>query len=232
MLGRSGPFPRAGEACSGYLVSAEQTHILLDCGAGVLSRLRSVLPIERLDAVVLSHLHYDHCSDMSVLRYALEQLACAPLPVYCPAEPAEARAIFDSPVFQLHPLQDGMTAGAGALSFCFHAVKHPVPAFSVRMESGGKTLFYTGDTGWFDALAEMAADADMLLADCCFTDADGHKPNIHLSARQAGSLAKAARAKVLCCTHLFGGADTDAAVQKEVDFAPAVVVKEGRSYRI
>ncbi|MDO4571742.1 MAG: MBL fold metallo-hydrolase [Clostridia bacterium] len=232
VLGRCGPFPRAGEACSGYLLCENETHILLDCGAGVLSRLRAALDLAALDAVVLSHLHFDHCGDMAVLRYALEQLPRPPLPVYCPMEPAYARAIFDAPVFELRPISDGRRTDIGAFSLRFHAMTHPVPSFGAMISGGGARLFYTGDTGWFEGLPALAKGADALLADCCFTDADADRPPIHLSARQAGRLARAAGAGTLYCTHLYGGADGDAALQKEVDFSPAVVVQERGRYII
>lgn len=230
VLGRCGPYPRAGEACSGYLLQTDKTNILVECGAGILSRLRSVLELPKLDAVVLSHLHYDHCADMSVLRYALEQLPRPPLPVYCPTDPADALRIFDYPVFDIRPLSDGLRARAGDLTLAFSAVEHPVPTFGLRVFEGEGSLFYTGDTGWFDGLVALCRGADALLADCCFTDADAGKRNIHLSARQAGRLARQAGVKALYCTHLWGGADTDGTVQKEVDFSPAVVVQESRSY--
>lgn len=236
VLGRCGPFPRANEACSGYLVRAGQTSLLMDCGAGVLPRLRSVMEIGALDAIVLSHLHYDHCADMAVLRYALEQLPRAPLPVYCPVEPAEALAIFHYPVFDIRPLHDGMRADIGALSLRFHAVTHPVPGFGIHIESSGNNsterLFYTGDTGWFDGLVPLCQGADALLADCCFTGEDERRPNVHLSARQASLLAREAGVKALYCTHLWGGADDDKALLAELDFAPATVVQELHRYQV
>ena len=98
VLGRYGPYPRAGGACSGYLVRAEGTTLLVDCGAGVLSRLFSVCALCQIDAILLSHLHYDHCADLSVLRYALEQQGARgsvalPVPVYAPDAPAEAQNV-------------------------------------------------------------------------------------------------------------------------------------------
>lgn len=236
VLGRCGPFPRASEACSGYLVRAGQTQLLMDCGAGVLPRLRSVTDIRALDAIALSHLHYDHCADMAVLRYALEQLPRAPLPVYCPTEPAQALAIFDSPVFDIRPLKDGMRADVGALSLRFHAVNHPVPTFGIHIESSAnntiESLFYTGDTGWFDGLVPLCQGADALLCDCCFTGEDENRPNFHLSGRQAAFLAREAGARALYATHLFGGADSDEALLSELDFAPATLVREMDSYEV
>ena len=58
-----------GEACSGYLVTAGGSRILLDCGPGVVSLLlaRDAAP---LDAIVLSHLHFDHVADLIPLAFA------------------------------------------------------------------------------------------------------------------------------------------------------------------
>ena len=72
VLGRHGPYPRAGGACSGYLIEDGATRVLVDCGSGVLSRLLGILRAEELDAIVLSHLHFDHCCDLFVMLYALD----------------------------------------------------------------------------------------------------------------------------------------------------------------
>jgi len=58
-----------GEACSGYLVTAGGSRVLLDCGPGVLASLlaRDAAP---LDAIVLSHLHFDHVADLIPLGFA------------------------------------------------------------------------------------------------------------------------------------------------------------------
>ena len=69
VLGRCGPFPAPGEACSGYLLKCGGKNIMLDFGSGVFSRLYGLLPQLEVDAVVLSHLHSDHMADMR-LPYA------------------------------------------------------------------------------------------------------------------------------------------------------------------
>ena len=89
ILGKYGPYPAAGGACSGYLIEQGSTRVLIDCGNGVLSRLQQVCKIKDLSAIVLSHLHSDHMADMLVLRYALEIgrvrgiLDMDPIPLTC-----------------------------------------------------------------------------------------------------------------------------------------------------
>ena len=77
VLGRCGPFPAPGEACSGYLLKCGGKNIMLDFGSGVFSRLYGLLPRLDVDAVVLSLLHSVHMADMLIFRYALEQQAFA-----------------------------------------------------------------------------------------------------------------------------------------------------------
>ena len=94
VLGRFGPFPPPGGACSGYLVESGDTRLLLDCGSGVIANLRRVCPAAGLTGVVVSHWHMDHASDLGVLCYALEAQAAARLPVVAPATPDDAASLF------------------------------------------------------------------------------------------------------------------------------------------
>ena len=55
ILGNSGPYPAPGGACSGYLLSQGDTHVLLDCGLGVLARLQEHISLGALSALVLTH---------------------------------------------------------------------------------------------------------------------------------------------------------------------------------
>lgn len=63
--------PADGQPSSGYLVEAGPATLLLDCGPGVTTALSTVADAEALDAVVISHLHSDHCYDLLPLGKAL-----------------------------------------------------------------------------------------------------------------------------------------------------------------
>src|SRR4051812_5651612 len=64
VLGKSPAWQDAGGACSGYLVEAGGTRVLVDCGPGVFGKLRAIADYRAVDAVVLSHLHADHVLDL------------------------------------------------------------------------------------------------------------------------------------------------------------------------
>ena len=70
VLGRSPARPNPGEACAGYLVEGGGSRILLDVGPGIVAQLLRRNTPDELDAVVISHMHTDHCLDLVTLRYS------------------------------------------------------------------------------------------------------------------------------------------------------------------
>lgn len=87
VLGKFGPYPQPGGCCSGYLIEDGNTTIALELGCGAMSRLLQYKSLGEIDALVLSHWHYDHCGDVPILQYALEQGQREnSLPLYAPEE--------------------------------------------------------------------------------------------------------------------------------------------------
>ena len=209
VLGCNGPYPEVGGACSGYLLEAGDPRVLLDCGTGTLAALTAILPPERLDAIVLSHLHYDHMSDMLPLIYRMQ--GKPRLSVYAPMEPAGVRALLEG-AFDLHDIAAG--GQIGCLTMTALPVRHPAPCWAARYEAEGKAFCYTGDTNTCPALAGFARDCDLLLADACFTDAQWAEGKPHLSARLAAEAARDAQAGHLLLTHFTPGSDRAALLEE------------------
>ena len=86
VLGTSGGYPPPGSACSGYLVEEDETRVWIDAGSGTFPRLLEHCPPYELTAILISHLHADHWTDLVLglhaLRFAFERER--PLPVYGP----------------------------------------------------------------------------------------------------------------------------------------------------
>ncbi len=242
ILGKYGPFPTAGGACSGYLLEAGDISLVLDLGSGTLSRLLRLKPQLRIHAILLSHLHSDHMADMLVLRYALQQLSArgrrVPLPVtvLAPDTPElEYRQLAASGVYDMVPVQDNLKVHFQDITVTFHRVIHPVPTYALVVEHEGRKLVYTGDTGYREDLVSLCADADLLLADTNFLRSDmiGAMP-AHLTTEQVAYIAKTANVKQLVCTHIWGGGYTDAQILKEVSpiYPQALVAEEMHEYYI
>src|ERR1700755_2024947 len=101
VLGCHAGMPAGGRASSGYLVASHGFRLLLDCGPGVATALSGAGGAAGLDAIVVSHLHPDHCYDLLPIGTTLRR-AARPLPVFAPHG---ARALMDelAGVFPLRP---------------------------------------------------------------------------------------------------------------------------------
>lgn len=215
VLGCSGSIPGPGAAASGYLLEAGGCTLVLEFGNGVLSRFQEERPLFSMDALVLSHLHPDHCVDVSSLYVARKYHPVppsGPLPVYAPAEApsrfvaayapnAAERASLDfSDVFDFRGL--GSTVRIGPFTVDSAVVDHPCEAYGFRISAGGVTLAYTGDSGPCAALDSLAEGVDVLLSEASWTHAPDRQTGLHMSGREAGELAARAGAGRLLITHV------------------------------
>ncbi|MGI6669856.1 MAG: MBL fold metallo-hydrolase [Acetivibrionales bacterium] len=209
ILGNNGPFPSAGGACSGYLVRSGSANILVDCGNGTLANLQKVIGIGELDAVILTHLHSDHTSDLHVLRYAVQIKRMRGqfdrlINVYAPSEPAEEYARFDAgDAFVLEAIEPGRTLLIGDVEISFGQMKHPYLNYAVKMKCEGRIFVYSGDTSWTENLVEFAKGADLLMLDAGLLEKDYTENAAHLTAGQCGLAASEAGAGKLLLTHLW-----------------------------
>lgn len=200
VLGNNGPYPAPGGACSSYLLQSDRHGLLLDFGTGALAALPRYVSYAALDAVILSHLHFDHMSDILPMVYALQfHPRTAPLPVLAPDAPENLRALIDLPAYELRPMRD---CKIGPFDLRFMRARHPVETWAVRASCNGKSLVYTGDSNDLPALADFARGADVLLADAGLSSADWHENAPHMSAAGCARLARDAECARLLLTHL------------------------------
>lgn len=238
VLGCYGPYPPAGGACSGYLLESGGTALLLDCGNGVLSRLQQHLPFWKLDAVILSHLHADHCADLSVMRYGLEmaynrRLRSEPLPLYAPAEPsAEFERLPYKNAYNVKKIIEGDKLSLGPFSVSFNFGVHAVPSVGIRIETAEAGLVYSGDTEYHSGLEELARGARLFLCEANYLEADLNAGlRNHLSAGQAARIAAAAGVKELVLTHHHPESDPAAVLDESAKHFPSAgLAVEGKTY--
>ena len=218
VLGTCSPYPLPGRACPGYLLEVGGKTVLLDCGSGVAERLLKFTDYDRLDAIVLSHLHGDHTSDMWVIRYAVDAYLRqgrrrGPLAVYAPPEPAAE--------FSLLPYKESfrvMAAGPGqdvdlgdGVTMSFLRTAHSLPCNAVTFRHGGAKFTYSADTSYTEEMANFAAGADLFLCEATLQESVKEFTRLgHLTAVEAARLGQQARVKRLLLTHFTP--ELDAAV--------------------
>ncbi|MGH9155133.1 MAG: MBL fold metallo-hydrolase [Acidimicrobiales bacterium] len=214
VLGCSGSYPGSGTACSGYLVRGAGTTVWLDAGPGTLANLQRHVALADLDAIVLSHEHPDHWTDLEGYRvactYVLDREAA---PVYAPAGLAErVYGGFRSSV-RWRTVTDGSTARIGGLDLAFSRTDHPPETLAVRIEGEGRSLGYSADTGPGWSLEALGPGLDLALCEATYlADQQDGGHGGHLSAAQAGAMARRAGAGRLLLTHLWPTVDPARAV--------------------
>jgi ribonuclease BN (tRNA processing enzyme) len=77
-----------------------------------------------------------------------------------------------------------------------------VEAYGIRVEHGGSSLTYSGDTGISAALDQLAHGTDLFLCEAAFTHGKENIPDLHLNGRQAGETAARAGVGRLVLTHI------------------------------
>lgn len=224
VLGSSGSSPARDNAASGYLVETGAGGILLDAGSGTFAELARRMDPADLSAVVISHIHVDHCVDLFGLFAYLAYgpgTRTEPLPVYVPPGAAahfEAfiRAGTDHPWWSTLEIRtvaqdDSVVVGDARLTFA--EANHSVPNIATRLESADRCMVYTGDTGPAPAVADLSSGADVLVSEATYQDASRDEAfPFHLSAREAGAMAADAGVELLVLTHLRPSLDPDRSV--------------------
>jgi ribonuclease BN (tRNA processing enzyme) len=213
ILGSSGTYPIAGAPASGYLVTHDRTKILCDAGFGTFAELTRRIEPDELDAVVLSHRHPDHCADLLALYHALAygpferlglQVFCAPgvgtrLAEFLGA--GEGHIFFD--VFDFHEVGETNHVVVGSIDLRFAVAAHSVPTIATRFEAGGRSLTYSADTGPGGGFPELAEGSHVVLCEASIAgERDEHHFVHHLTATEAGEIARVTGTQKLILTHL------------------------------
>jgi ribonuclease BN (tRNA processing enzyme) len=189
--------------------------ILLDCGASSLIGLKRFgVPPNDVAAVVLSHLHGDHFGGVPFLvldgqfaRRTSPLLVAGPpgvrerveraMEVFFPGSTRVERR-FAVDYVELAERVAAEVAGARVTAF---AVEHPsgAPAYALRVEYGGHTVTYSGDTEWTEALVDAARDVDCFVCEAYTFD---RKLRFHLDYATVRAEAARVGARRIVLTHM------------------------------
>jgi len=207
VLGCSGSYPGPGAACSGYLVRGAGTTVWLDAGSGTLANLQRHVGLADVDAVVLTHEHPDHWSDVEGYRVACNWgLHRSGVPVYAPVGLDGFLSGDAAPAFDWRVVADGAEVALGGMALRFSRTVHPPETLAVRIDCDGRSLAYSADTGPGWSFSALGDRVDLALCEATYLDRDPRAP-IHLSAKEAGAMAREAGVAGLLLTHLWPGVD-------------------------
>ncbi len=249
ILGKSPSWPDRDGACSGYLVEVAGLRLLIDCGNGVFAKLRRYADYERIDAVLVSHLHADHLLDLVPFAYALRY--GPPLRADRPvlhAPPAARDALrrlcgawasetLIEDAFELREYDPDRGLELDGVRVRFQSVPHYVPTYALELTAsgeGGRRLIFSADCGPNDELVEFARGAALLLIESTLLEAEPAEPAGHLTAGQAGAIGRRADVGRLVLTHFSDQLDAAALRgQAEAAFGRMIeLAAEGEIYEI
>jgi ribonuclease BN (tRNA processing enzyme) len=215
VIGCSPAWPNPGGAQSGYLLEAGGKRLLLDCGPGVLARMRERESWPQVDAIAITHFHLDHWGDLvpwvwgSMYLFGVEQ-QFPELWVHHGGRTIleEFGVRFGFPdmfdrVFSVREFgDDGPFAAAGFTVEPIRLPHYRVETYGFRVTADGATLAYSGDSAPAPALGDLAREADLFLCEATLVhgDADG-EPRGHLSADEALDAFESSGASRLLLTH-------------------------------
>jgi len=209
--------PTAGRVQSGHLIDAAPVRLLMDCGSGVAARMADLsIRWQDITHVAITHFHADHIIDLPTLLYAWRYGDLPPrsrgIEIVGPRGTVRLLSRFAGlfgegllslgfpvTVRELAPGDRVILGGDVALS-CVE-VPHTEESVAYSVESGGRRVVYTGDTGPDEALGRWARECDVLLSECSLPDAMALAT--HLTPTQCGALGAAARPGLLALTHFY-----------------------------
>jgi ribonuclease BN (tRNA processing enzyme) len=184
VVGCSPAWPNPGGAQSGYLVEEDGRRLLLDCGPGVLPRLRRLEGWPRLDAIVITHFHLDHWGDL--VPWAFGGLFGAgrevPAPeLWLPRGGREtlhgldpvlyANAILE--LFDVHEYEERTPFSAAGFELVAYRMLHyALESYGLRVSNDERTLAYSADSAPCPGLINLARKADLFLCEATLAQAE------------------------------------------------------------
>ncbi|HET7651553.1 MAG TPA: MBL fold metallo-hydrolase [Acidimicrobiales bacterium] len=209
LLGTGSPLPSPDRAGPATLVQpAGGGAILADCGRGVVMRLAGagVLPAQ-LSAVLLTHLHSDHLTDLNdvvTTHWVMSPSGAAPVPLRVVGPPG-TRDVVDAvramlalderyrldhhadltgpPVLDVTEVEPGDTLDVAGCTVSVHRTDHrPVsPTVGYRVtDADGRVAALAGDTVPCPELDELCRDADLYVQTVVRADLVRLVPNARL----------------------------------------------------
>ncbi len=216
-IGTSDAFGAGGRRQSAVLLRTDSGTLLIDCGATTCGGLEEIgAERDEIDAIVVSHFHGDHAAGVPFLMLdaLYENPRKSPLTVLGPPG-IESRIIGLCEDYSYSFLKDGKrtydvcfeeisihspteVAGIPIRSYPAHHHPETLPHM-FSLTAGGRTIFFTGDTGWHEELPDRVGDADLLITECVF-----YEPRFkhHLSHVELERARERCRCGKIVLTHL------------------------------
>jgi ribonuclease BN (tRNA processing enzyme) len=217
VIGCSPAWPNPGGAHSGYVLEHSSGRLLIDCGPGVLGRLREREGWPRVDAIAITHFHLDHWGDLVPwvwgAMYRAGGVAIDERPDLWVHEGGRDvleefgerfgfRDMFDRVFTVREYVGETAFTAAGVEVTPIRLPHYRLETYGFRLAADGLTVAYSGDSGPSERLAELARDTDLFVCEATLRHGDDDGlPRGHLSVDEALAAADASGARRVLLTH-------------------------------
>jgi ribonuclease BN (tRNA processing enzyme) len=232
VLGAGGGWARPGGAACGYLLQHDGFNLWIDAGTGTMANLQENIALLDVDAVAISHRHFDHFLDIYpfYLSRVFDPDRPPALPLFAPPGMFEHALQLErqlAQVFTPQVIEPGSRFEAGPFTVRTARMRHQVPTLGMRIESDHGTLAYSADTGPTEDLVDLARGADLLLAEATWLTRQEGWDFIHMTAEEAGEMGRRAEVERLVLTHVWPMNDRGAVFEQASEaFGASVTLAE------
>ncbi len=215
-LGSGDAFGSGGRFNSCFLVTANRSRFLIECGASSLVAMRRFgVDPNSVQTILISHLHGDHFGGLPIFLLDAQFVSRRESPLVIAGPPGLGRRLGEAQEclfpgssknswrfdWRIEELEPGRRWTHGDIAVTPHQVVHAcgAPPFALRVEADGKVVTYSGDTEWTDALIAAARGADLFIAEAYSFE---KKVPFHLDYATLLRHVDEIRAKRLILTHM------------------------------
>ena len=215
--------PRNARLRTSIIVESGDERMLVDCGPDLRQQLLAA-EVGRLDGVIVTHAHGDHCHGLDELR-PVSQALSGPVPLYARCDVLEELELrfayafeqsdFYRPIIQARELGEELRFGDARVTFVDQPHGGPT-SLGLRFDEGGYSVGYAIDfSALNDEMAALYQGVDVWIADCLTRKP--HPTHMHLD----GVLAAARDLRVgqLYLVHMGNGLDYRTLVAELPDWA-------------
>lgn len=201
-IGIYGRFASVNGATNCYLVKGSGFNLAIDMGSGAFRELQRIIDGTEINALILTHLHFDHIADALVYQYYLENKQAKQVDLFLPSFPSNINELFTSYKFKKSDIENIVKLPIDIKPI---RVKHAknTDSYMLKIKGDNSTLLYTSDFCDIDEYTAIIADVDIVVTDACVVDKEMTSNSPHAS---IGSIARATPPDtILYLTHLPDG---------------------------
>lgn len=239
-LGTISPYTKNDMNCPGYLIKYNNKKILLDCGNGITRLLSFPNDLENLN-VIITHYHKDHFGDLGVLQYASYVyhnlgLLSDKIKIYIPENDFafnKKSIVSNNESFaEYFNISNNFKINIDDLEITFYNNEsHSIESYMVKIQNTNFKIIYTSDIGTtnFDELINFCKNSDLIICESSFLKKHNSNCKTHMTAYDAGVLAKKSNSKQLLITHFWPEEDKKLYLEEAKQiFKNVMVAEEGK----